>query len=160
MGEDALNIIKMKYDNGNYLGEYVKGGDGTPIEHGVGVFVWSNGDMYEGEYVMGTRTGHGVLIWADGKRYEGEFKDDVRSGLGHMTWSDGTVYEGEFKEGVMCGKGKLTWPNGEMYVGWFLNDKMDGHGIHYSSEGDVIYDGDWIESCPIGKANPEEEDGS
>jgi hypothetical protein len=28
---------------------------------------------------------------------------------------------------------------------------MEGIGIHYASDGTIIYEGDWIESCPINK---------
>jgi hypothetical protein len=150
MDGEGLRITKMIYDNGTYVGEYVMV-DGTPVENGIGVFIWSNGDRYEGEYSMGTRSGQGSFIWADGKRYDGEFKDDARSGVGRMEWPDGTIYEGGFEEGKMSGKGVLSWPSGERYIGWFSNDHMEGHGAHYSSDGSTIYEGEWIESCPINK---------
>jgi hypothetical protein len=150
MDRDGLQIIKITYDNGTYIGEY-HSKNGTPIENGTGLFIWSNGDRYEGEYIMGSRTGHGSFVWADGRRYDGEFKNDIRSGNGRIAWVDGTVYEGDFEDGKMNGKGMLSWPNGDTYVGWFFNDHMEGHGIHYSVEGSVIYEGQWIESCPVNK---------
>jgi hypothetical protein len=151
MDPDGLKLIKITYDNGTYLGQYVTKEDGTPAEHGTGLFIWSNGDRYEGEYVMGARTGLGTFQWADGKIYEGEFEDDRRHGLGKMTWTDGTVYEGDFEDGIMSGKGKLTWPAGDFYIGWFSKGFMEGYGIHYAADGTKIYEGDWIESCPVDK---------
>ncbi len=148
-GMDNLKVIRITYNDGVYVGQYIEK-DGEPVEDGVGVFTWENGDVYEGEYSNGARNGNGLFIWADGKRYEGDFVDDRREGVGKLEWADGTFYEGEFVNGKMHGKGRLVWSNGEVYVGWFANDKMEGHGIHYAKDGSVIYDGDWIQSCPVG----------
>ena len=145
---ENLEVIKITYNDGIYVGQYIMKGD-EPIENGVGVFTWSNGDVYEGEYLDGMRNGNGLFIWADGKKYEGDFVDDMREGTGRLEWADGTFYEGGFVNGKMHGKGRIVWSNGEIYVGWFANDKMEGHGIHYAKDGTVIYDGDWVQSCPV-----------
>ena len=146
--EDTLKVIRITYNDGVYVGQYTEK-DGEPVENGTGIFTWSNGDVYEGDFVDGMRTGEGTFRWADGKTYVGSFKEDAREGLGTLTWTDGSSYTGEFLNGRMHGKGKLSWANGESYIGWFANDKMDGQGIHYAKDMSVIYDGPWIEGCPV-----------
>lgn len=146
--EDTLKVIRITYNDGFYVGQYTEK-DGVPVENGTGIFTWDNGDRYEGSFVDGARTGYGVFAWADGKRYEGDFKDDAREGIGKLTWADGSFYEGDFLNGQMHGKGRLVWASGEVYVGWFAKDKMEGYGIHYAKDGSVIYEGEWIESCPV-----------
>jgi len=56
---------------------------------------------------------------------------------------------GDFIDGKMSGTGVLHWPSGETYTGDFLNGHMDGKGVHTRADGSLIYDGDWIESCPV-----------
>lgn len=155
--EPPQKIIKITYNNGVYVGQFIEV-DGVPQEHGFGLFTWENGDVYEGDYKNGQRWGKGRMVWFDGKQYDGDFVDDVREGHGKMKWPDGTVYEGDFVDGKMHGKGKMLWPIGEYYVGNFADDKMHGYGIHYSRDGDIIYEGEWIQSCPINKDYSERTD--
>jgi hypothetical protein len=35
---------------------------------------FTNGSIYNGEWIAGKRHGRGVLIWEDGSRYEGEWR--------------------------------------------------------------------------------------
>ena len=39
--------------------------------------------------------GNGVFIYTDGRRYEGQFIDDKKYGFGIYTMIDGTIYEGK-----------------------------------------------------------------
>jgi hypothetical protein len=43
--------------------------------------------------------GEGVFTWSDGKKYNGQFVDDKRSGYGVMEWPDGKKYAGYWKDG-------------------------------------------------------------
>ena len=45
--------------------------------HGRGVFTWSDGKIYDGEYVDDKKEGYGVFKWPDGKLYKGMWKDGV-----------------------------------------------------------------------------------
>lgn len=58
---------------------------------GEGVFVWSSGVQYTGEYLGRKRHGYGVQQWPDGVRYEGDFHEDQRHGFGQYSWSNGEV---------------------------------------------------------------------
>jgi hypothetical protein len=47
--------------------------------------------------------GKGVFTWSDGSKYEGDWKDGKRHGKGihgihGYTWSDGSKFEGDWKE--------------------------------------------------------------
>ena len=49
--------------------------------------------------------GKGVFTWTDGRRYEGDFVKDKREGQGVMSWPDGRKYEGRWKHGRQHGDG-------------------------------------------------------
>ena len=40
--------------------------------HGKGVFKWTDGKRYEGQYVNDKKEGFGVFVWENGKKYEGD----------------------------------------------------------------------------------------
>ena len=42
--------------------------------HGKGVFTWTDGRKYTGEYVNDKKEGKGIFEWPDSRRYEGEWK--------------------------------------------------------------------------------------
>lgn len=43
---------------------------------------------------MGVKEGYGVYKWSDGSSYEGEFKKGLFSGKGIYSWPDGSTYKG------------------------------------------------------------------
>ena len=45
-----------------------------------GVFHWSDGSKYTGDFHNNNIHGKGVYEWSDGRRYEGEWKDDKQHG--------------------------------------------------------------------------------
>lgn len=47
--------------------------------------------------------GKGIFTWTDGRKYTGEFVDDIKSGFGMLEWPDGKVYEGMWENGVQHG---------------------------------------------------------
>ncbi|XP_070533586.1 MORN repeat-containing protein 1-like isoform X2 [Ptychodera flava] len=69
-----------------------------------GVYMFPNGDKYDGEY---SRSDEGVL---------------ERCGLGQHTTADGTLYEGNWENDRMNGQGKLYHPSGAVYEGDFVNN--------------------------------------
>lgn len=51
------------------------------------------------------RWGEGHCRYTDGSVYEGEWLRDMRHGNGRMTLHDGTVYEGQWKDDKLHGSG-------------------------------------------------------
>lgn len=164
------NFQKLNFDNASYLGE-VK--DGLP--HGVGKAEYKNGNIYEGNFQNGQRTGQGklMLISRDGtKTYdiiEGEFLNGkIVKGKATFVRGDrmlyyGIEYEGEFKNDVPHGKGKKTYVKdlhavtGKYYEGEFKEGKEHGNGLLTVVNGDIykvkFNDGKLIDKV-IYKKNP------
>ena len=116
----------------------------------TGKLTFKNGDIYEGDFRNGKRTGKGIFYWKDGNVYKGDFVNGKRSGKGILRFVDGYVYEGEFLDGKRSGKGVFRFVNGDTYEGDFVNDEMTGKGILHFSDGDV-YVGDFIDGDRTGK---------
>lgn len=51
-----------------------------------GVYNWSDGRVYSGEWKNNKMEGRGVFTWPDGRRYEGEYIDDKKEGKGIFYW--------------------------------------------------------------------------
>jgi len=58
--------------------------------HGRSKIVFPNGDRYEGDFVVGEKSGLGAYTWADGRVFEG---DNGLSGLGVMWNKEGQVVD-------------------------------------------------------------------
>jgi Protein of unknown function (DUF1566)/MORN repeat len=47
-------------------------------KNGYGVFIFSNGDKYDGAWNKGKRHGWGVYTWNSGRQFKGEFRNNKR----------------------------------------------------------------------------------
>ncbi len=144
-----------------------------------------NGDKYIGEInAQGEKLSNGVYMFKNGDKYQGDFKNDQRDGRGVYTWENGDVlngiwqnneivegkltipyngplyhsdenhthsdvaykgdlvYSGQFQNHSLSGHGQAMWPNGDVYNGEWKNDKMNGHGI-YTWPTQQKYNGEW-----------------
>lgn len=52
----------------------------------LGVYEWSDGRKYEGQWKNNKMEGYGIFTWPDGRRYEGEYIDDKKEGKGVFYW--------------------------------------------------------------------------
>lgn len=52
----------------------------------VGVYNWSDGREYQGEWKNNKMEGQGTFQWPDGRRYEGQYVDDKKEGMGTFYW--------------------------------------------------------------------------
>ena len=77
----------------------------------------------------------GIYHYSDGERYEGEFKDDNFNGYGIKYKNNGDIFKSEFKDGIANGYGIFYFKNGDKYEGQFKNGLNYGYGIFYSSLG-------------------------
>ena len=95
-------------------------------------FIFSNGDRYEGEYVVTdegqlVRHGHGKHINADEQLiYDGSWYCDKMQGNGRLTYGNGSSYDGEFRENFFEGLGTYTWADGGQYTGIWQRSKPIG----------------------------------
>merc|ERR1711920_1072908 len=63
-------------------------------------------------------SGFGVFVYANGNRYEGQWLDDKRHGRGQFVCAeDKCVYDGEFAFGRKEGRGVYKMPNGQILSG-------------------------------------------
>ncbi|MBK9731495.1 MAG: hypothetical protein IPO83_09425 [Chitinophagaceae bacterium] len=70
---------------------------------GAGIYLWTNNDIYVGEWHNGNRSGYGRFDWADGSFYTGYFKDGLLDGRGYYTKEDGTIMDGYFQQNKFIG---------------------------------------------------------
>lgn len=68
---------------------------------------------------LGKREGYGVFIWVDGEYYEGQFKANKPHGYGVYHYKNGDAYEGDFVNGVKHGEGVYHFNNGNVYRGGY-----------------------------------------
>ena len=68
-GKESKPTKRVTFNNGEYIGETNSDGQ-TP--NGKGKMVWTQGDIYDGEWVNGVMNGKGKLT-QNGKVYEGNF---------------------------------------------------------------------------------------
>eukprot|EP00434_Breviolum_minutum_P004456 symbB.v1.2.003927.t1/scaffold210.1/size302740/18 len=123
---------KVSYANGDtYEGEAIGPTPAQCLRHGYGVYTYSGGGRYEGEFVEDRKQGQGSFFFENGDAYEGQWYLDQMHGhgvLAHWAPEEGVVvYEGEFYEGRRSGSGRLmvreggglfgTWEDGLLVQG-------------------------------------------
>lgn len=63
----------------------------------------------------------GLYVWKDGEKYNGEWLDGKFHGKGVKTLPDGTTYEGDWVEGRPNGIGMCKYPDNAKYTGSWIN---------------------------------------
>jgi hypothetical protein len=86
------SLVTDKLITGNIYGD---------CQNNYGIYIWSNGDIYLGDYVNGERSGSGTYKWSIGDIYTGGWKGNLMDGYGDYTYSDGTIKSGIWKENVL-----------------------------------------------------------
>lgn len=89
----------------------------------LGVYLWSDGRQFEGEWKNNKMEGKGVFTWPDNRRYEGDYVDDKKEGYGIFYWPDGRKYEGEWRNGKQDGVGVYTSASGKSKKGRWAEGK-------------------------------------
>ena len=96
------------------------------VKHGIGLYIWGNGNTYKGDWVQDEAHGHGTFkALGTGHKYTGQWVHNVKKGVGTMWYADGNIYEGEWDKDQRNGVGTFTWNPGtliqERYHGDFVN---------------------------------------
>ncbi len=144
-------------------------------ENGYGIYVWEDGEKYDGEWQNNKRYGQGTNYFSTGARYEGAWKNDLRSGIGTNFGVDGStksglwdadryVGTGENNYGCISGNcetgfGVYTWEDGERYEGNWADSKRNGQGTNIFASGQK-YSGEWKDDHRHGYGIASYSDGS
>ncbi|XVF79695.1 hypothetical protein PTKIN_Ptkin15bG0010100 [Pterospermum kingtungense] len=102
---------------------------------GCWVQVYSNGDVYEGEFHKGKCSGSGVYYYYMSGRYEGDWVDGKYDGYGVETWARGSRYRGQYRQGLRHGFGVYRFYTGDVYAGEWSNGQSHGCGVHTCEDG-------------------------
>nr|XP_043627764.1 phosphatidylinositol 4-phosphate 5-kinase 7-like [Erigeron canadensis] len=106
---------------------------------GYFVKVYSNGDVYEGEFNKGKCNGSGVYYYNMNGRYEGDWVDQKYDGYGVETWAKGSRYRGQYRQGLRHGYGIYRVYIGDMYAGEWLKGVCHGYGVHTCEDGSKYF---------------------
>ncbi len=93
--------------------------------YGFGVYIFPNGDRYDGYFNNHKLNGFGYYSEASGKKYTGEFKDNKFHGVGkHESLLDGTYYIGQFENGIRQGLGTFYFSKTYFDKGKWENNRF------------------------------------
>lgn len=85
------NVVLKSWTTSDKVQFYAK--EKTDIENGKAIAVYSNGDIYIGDFKDGKRNGWGTYFWNSQKIwYMGEWKDGLKDGVGYMAFPEGGDY--------------------------------------------------------------------
>jgi hypothetical protein len=130
-GHEELKTTIGANCNDRYVGDFKDG-----HKHGRGKFQYTNGDSYDGFWVLGQQYGYASILYADKyEKYTGHVRDGLRHGSGEYQFADGTRYAGDFLEDQMVGYGELFYVNGENYIGEYKEGFIHGRGEYVYADG-------------------------
>lgn len=150
-------ICRLEWGDGNsYTGQF----QNNSI-NGYGIYKFSDGARYEGFWQNNLKHGLGSLYYPDGSKLQGEFRNDSPNGkciLYSINNNEPFLYIGNFVNGERSGYGKI-YNIGELdnkliyeliYIGQFKKNHFCGQGIYYHDNGNIFYEGNWVDSLPFG----------
>lgn len=105
------------------------------FESGSWVQVFSNGDVYEGEFHKGKCSGSGVYYYSMSGKYEGDWIDEKYDGYGVETWARGSRYRGQYRKGLRHGIGVYRFYSGDVYAGEWSSGQSHGFGAYTCEDG-------------------------
>lgn len=111
---------------------------------GHGTAYYDNGDIYEGDFIDGIRSGTGIYRYnKSGHRYEGGWEENVKSGIGKQIYNGVGEYHGYWENGRRHGEGRFTYKNGDVYSGWWKYGEKQGYGTYIFKETGMKMTGEW-----------------
>lgn len=110
--EGYINKGNISFKNGD---EYT--GDIKQLKaHGVGKYIFCDGDIYKGNFYNGKKSGKGVIMKEEGAWiYEGDFENDVPNGKGVIETED-YILKGFFFDGELEGECDILEKNSNKYL--------------------------------------------
>lgn len=80
--------------------------------HGRGVYSFASGDVYEGMFVAGEKSGQGKYTSSSGSVFIGQYVNDKRHGKGLFRYPGGaTAFEGVWENDEVKGTPPVPPPN-------------------------------------------------
>ena len=92
----------------------------------------------------GKQTGKAKKTWSNGDIYEGDFVDGQLNGKAKKTLANGDIYEGDFVNGQLNGECKISTKNDDFH-GYVIEDTnnqfLEKYGIQYGKNGEqrIVY---------------------
>ena len=103
-GTPGTDYSRKEFSNGSvYEGEFLNG-----KMHGQGKYTWPSGDSYEGGFADGAFEGYGVYTHASGSRYEGAHHNDKRHGEGILYHASGEIEKVVYENGTLVEREPMT----------------------------------------------------
>jgi hypothetical protein len=108
--------------------------------NGEGIYVFEDGDRYEGFFKNSKFHGQGLMLWNNGggsgySGYKGKFLEGYIDGYGLYAFANGDTYEGVFEKGKFHGQGIYKYKSGGSYAGGWVNGVKDGPGVYTFDDG-------------------------
>ena len=116
---------------------------------GYATATYTNGEIYEGDFVDGIREGNGTYRYLNGNVYSGKWRENRKHGMGKMTYNEKGEYNGFWENGRRHGEGIFKYPNGDSYSGWWRFGVKEGAGTYYFAETGMKMVGDWQEGTIV-----------
>ena len=105
MDANGKPMFKDHGDWGSYEGDL----DGSGNRQGKGKMTYESGAYYEGGFVNDKfHCESGIYHWSDGEEYVGEWKEGERNGIGIFRFADGTEVYSKYDNGLAKGNG-IWW---------------------------------------------------
>lgn len=131
-------------------------------DRGNGVFAYTDGSKYEGQFANGKPNGYGAFFYPNypnSDKYVGNFLNGAKHGTGTLFKTDGTTQTGYWRDGEYVGdkianqagciqgdchngSGTYLFKTGAKYIGKFHNRLPHGKGKAEYPNGEY-YDGEW-----------------
>lgn len=105
-GDHSLgkSTVKKYADGSNYKGQMLNSN-----RHGLGVYYYTNGDIYAGDWRNNVFEGRGRYIFAGGEYFEGTLVNGKKHGQGVYVYTNGNTYEGSWAFDKKHGFGKYQY---------------------------------------------------
>jgi hypothetical protein len=94
------------------------------VYNSKGIYYWSDGRKFAGQWLNSKMNGIGIFYWNDGRSYKGEYKDDKKNNFGIYLGNEGKRYDGFWEDGVQKNLGKYTKKDGSFKLGYWEDNHL------------------------------------
>ena len=138
-------LSHIKLSDGEYIGEIDMQGN----RQGMGEMMFTDGSLYQGNWMNDKKNGQGSLKYRSGNVYQGFFVNDRKEGYGEFFYAaNQEQYKGYWQRDMKNGQGEYYFKNGDRFVGFFLQDMKHGPGTKTARN--LKYSGVWEQNLKNG----------